>query len=471
MHTHDPGVTIPDPAAGGPAGTRPVGRRSLLKAAGLGAGLAVTRAGTAGAAGRAGPTAANAPRAATAQLPLVGGVDFPIGIFWPPPPLQTTAARYQEIADAGFTFVISGNYVFDQYIGRYALGLADQAGLQMLIADDPRVQAACHTFKIADGGSAPLTISTADARTLIQQAINDYTPYGSFAGFDLFDEPDPSYFDSLTQAVSIVRDIDPTLLPYINLYPSNDPNYPAQFAATVNPSLVSYDRYPLGTAGDDASYFVNFANVRAVALAHDIPAWIYIQTLAYNGHRSPTAAEILWQINMSLAYGFSGVQYFTYWTPDPARGEGFEPALITVDGKRTERYAESTQINTRWLAPVGRELKPLVSETVVHANDTPLPAGATAFAPDDYIRAVDGGAVVLGRLRSRTAADTRRWLVVANRSHDSVTTVRLTLDAAHVGTTDLFVPAQRAYRPQRDPDHIPLTLDPGAAALLRLGAG
>src|SRR4051812_2521333 len=86
-------------------------RRSVLTAAGLGAGLAAL-SGTAlpetasAAPPPEAPEAAGVAAPATADLPLVGGADFPIGVFWPPPPTQITLARYQEIADAGFTFLL-----------------------------------------------------------------------------------------------------------------------------------------------------------------------------------------------------------------------------------------------------------------------------------------------------------------------------------------------------------------------------
>lgn len=355
--------------------------------------------------------------AAAADLPLVGGPEFPIGIFWPPHPFATSLERYQEIADAGFTFVVTGNYLFDSAVIGHAMGFAEQVGLKVLVSSgDPAVGTPTHTFTIGDDASQPLTLSEAEARTLFERALAPYLPHASFAGLSLYDEPAADRFDTLRRAVAIVRELAPDKLPYINLFPSTDPAYPADFANVVAPSLISYDRYPLLTSSDDAGYFRNFVNVRDVALQHGIPAWIYIQTLGYTNHRTPTATELRWQVNMALAYGYKGIQYFTYWTPDPARGEGFQPALITVDGHRTERYAAAQEINVGWLAPVGRELKPLTSEAVVHANESPLPDGAVGFAPDDWVSAVSGGAV-LGRFVGADAAT--RWLLVANRSHSA----------------------------------------------------
>src|SRR5690606_2038516 len=43
------------------------------------------------------PAVATAP----SELPLLGGPEYPIGFFWPPPKEFTTSARYAEIAEAG----------------------------------------------------------------------------------------------------------------------------------------------------------------------------------------------------------------------------------------------------------------------------------------------------------------------------------------------------------------------------------
>src|SRR5690606_5388557 len=100
-----------------------IGRRQLFLAAGVGAAASAVSAAGLGAPGRA--RAAPRTRPALDDLPLVGGPEFPIGLFWPPPPFETTLARYTEIADAGFTFLITGNYLFDEHIAKHALGFAD----------------------------------------------------------------------------------------------------------------------------------------------------------------------------------------------------------------------------------------------------------------------------------------------------------------------------------------------------------
>lgn len=459
-------------------------RRSLLLGAGataLTAAAATATSATTASATTAGASATSASAAGGAvpadvavpspdTLPLTGGPDFPIGLFWPPHPYASTAQRFAEIRTAGFDFIVSGNYAGDGNIFQYQLGLARDAGLKMLISDDIQIRNMSRWFSISDTTTDFLSVTPAEASALYVQARDAYGPYSSLAGFNFYDEPGAGWFATLAKALAISRELAPQLLPYINLLPSDDATYYRNFVDVVKPSLISFDRYPLLSEGrEDENYFHNWAIVRDAALHGDIPAWTYIQTLAYNNHREPTAAELLWQVNISLAYGAKGIQYFTYWTPEAARGEGFGPALITVDGKRTPRYDAAKQINTTWLHQVGREVKPLVSESVVHANETPLPNGAVGFTPTNLVSAVSGNSVVVSTFRSRDAASGDRWLLVANRSHSARARAVVAVNEQTVGSVGVFQPAKQKYVSQRV-GPVPVSLAPGAATLIKLGA-
>ncbi|WP_350274494.1 hypothetical protein [Kribbella sp. HUAS MG21] len=445
-------------------------RRSLLLGAGATALTAATTAGTTIASAATGASALPAEVAVPSPdtLPLTGGPEFPVGLFWPPHPYASTASRFAEIKDAGFDFVISGNYAGDGNIFQHQLRLARDTGLKMLISDDIQIRNMSRWFSISDTTTDFLSVTPAEARELYTRARNAYGPYSSLAGFNFYDEPGAGWFATLAKALAISRELAPQLLPYINLFPSNDPAYYRGFVDVVKPSLISFDRYPLLSEGrEDANYFHNWAIVRDAALHGDIPSWVFIQTLAYDNHRVPTAAELLWQVNISLAYGAKGIQYFTYWTPEAARGEGFGPALITVDGERTSRYYAAKQINTTWLHQVGRELKPLVSETVQHANETPLPNGAVGFTPTNLVSAISGSPVVVGTFRPRDTTSTDRWLFLANRSHSTRARAVLTPNHQAVGSVGIFHPARQTYVPHRVAP-VDVSLAPGAATLLKL---
>jgi hypothetical protein len=406
------------------------------------------------------------------DLPLVSGPDFPIGLYWPPPPEQTTAQRYQEIAAAGFTFLVTGNYLNDGDIIGWALKQADAVGLKVLVFEDTQLLNLTRWFNLADDRTRSGTISMDDGAELIRRVESAYGPHPSLAGYNLFDEPDYGKFDTVGRAFQLVRQHAPGRLPYANLLPDEGrpagdyPKYIEAFCQTVQPELLSFDRYPLLPAPGslDVAYFANWADIRAAGLRHNLPTWTYIQAVATGGFRTPTNAEMLWLINVSLAYGCKGIQYFTYWQPDPARGEGFGPALFDLDGNPSPRYHGAMKINTTWLRQVGRELKPLVSERAVHVDDPDNPPRVDVFTPDEFVGGVSGDPVIIGQF---TGDAPGRWLLVVNRSFGSPSTTTLQFGPA-VSVVGLFDPGSQTYRPLRDPSCATVMLPPGAAALYRL---
>ncbi|WP_132207552.1 hypothetical protein [Kribbella steppae] len=93
---------------------------------------------------------------------------------------------------------------------------------------------------------------------------------------------------------------------------------------------------------------------------------------------------------MSLAYGCQGIQYVTYGTPVGRPDCEFGTALIAKEGRPSRLYDDATAINTTYLQPIGRRLKHLGSESVVHANEDPPPVGTTRCTPSPQLRSVAG---------------------------------------------------------------------------------
>lgn len=592
------------------------------------------RAATASTAAAAGPAAATG---ATGG-PIMTGGEFPIGLFWPPPPTETTVERYREIAEAGFTFVHGGNYANgDVQITTYMLQVAEEAGVGVLV-EDPDIKWLLHNMNVGDPAQ-PFTISEDELRQRISAAVNRYAPawravdgrlhissgsgdgsigwiekgsgwkdytiafdteplrtgaggyaqagwafriqdehnayvwllstqgsggmavlkkavfvggspvvtsvplpyqlqegktyhiettlsgstfttridgvvvdtttdktyaagssgfreagsesayfdnvtvtgadgtklfsdsfdsglgawrmpagtgYGSFAGMHLYDEPGVGQLPMMAKAVAMANDAYPDALSYVNLLPGFGAGY-EQAARDLDSAVISFDRYPIVADGEDLGYFANWAQVRAAALKHGRDSWVFIQSVGYANHAIPTKADLLWQISISLAYGCKGIQYFTYWTPDPARGEAFTTGLITVDGKRTRLYRYAKDVNAEYLAPLGKQMLDLTSTAVQVAGVPSPPAGLEPFAADDLVSKVTGDPVVVGRF---VDTDDRLHTLVANYSRHAAARVRLTLPS----DTEAYDPAHRRW--ERQPSGV-LRLDAGAARLLR----
>ncbi|QTH43770.1 beta-galactosidase [Cohnella sp. LGH] len=320
-----------------------------------------------------------------------------IGLWVSPPASEATSARYAEIKEAGFTFVIGLTEYQDggeQAIER-ALDAAAANGLKYVV-HDPDLKR--------------LQIGTAASEEELRRRVSAFAGHPAYMGHLLKDEPSAPEIDQLASVKAAYLQAAPDGLAYVNLFPrhaapdllqADYADYIEKFMQVYKPQALSYDHYPFLTessvfAGDRITedYYINLEMIRSASIRYDTPFWLFVQTLAFNGtHRDPTEAEIRWQVNTSLAFGAKGIQYFTYWTPDDGR-EKFGDAIIARDGSRTKHYAEVQAVN-RELAELGPALMSLKSAGVLFGGNHQAIAenSAAGFPP---LESIEGDAVVVG---------------------------------------------------------------------------
>jgi hypothetical protein len=495
-----------------------IGRGRFLKLAGLGAGLSLFP-------GSLFPMSAAGAQTIGEPEILADG-RYPIGLWWPPPPEQTSNERYAEISAAGFNFVIGGNGVGTDDENSRALDAASANGLRFLLTDsrlrriinDSTNSAAAATTSEAGtpspmrylleqegteassrtasepgerDGTYSAAASTEDEVSLrIQELLNLHAGNPALAGLNLYDEPGSDLFQILGVARQALQNQAPGELPYVNVWPSyahpsalgtaTYEEYLDRYMRTVQPPLLCFDHYPLLSGGGiTGDYFYNWATIRKVSLQFGVPSWVFIQSVdfdsAYPGfqdRRSPNEAEIRWQVNVSLAYGAKGIQYFTYWTPDSQPGDPlrFRQALIASGGTQTALYDHAKKVNA-YLEVMGKALLPLVSDSVVHAREKRLPRGAKPFRADGYVSAVSGSPLILGRFLRPGVPDVR-YFFVANRSPARVAESRLALSRSVRGVYRLDIGADKFVKvsPQAADGrrYLGLKLARGEARLYRL---
>jgi hypothetical protein len=73
------------------------------------------------------------PAGAAAYSPPIS--PFPIGIFWPPGPSETTDARYAEIANMNANLIIGSNNISTPAFNDIALFHAYNNGLRLIVDD------------------------------------------------------------------------------------------------------------------------------------------------------------------------------------------------------------------------------------------------------------------------------------------------------------------------------------------------
>ena len=337
--------------------------------------------------------------------------EFVIGIWSPPPPSETTAARYAEIAQVGCNLVLGGNGVQDRDLSLRMLDACRQAGLKALVLDG-RVY----------GGKA----------SAVGDVLRDYKGHPALYGLLLQDEPSCTAFEALGATVEQLRRQAPELLGFINLFPNyattaqlgcdGYETYVSRFVREVRPAVLCFDHYPLLRGGERDDFYANLEVVRREAVKAKVPFWVTVQAEGIQGAlRSPSETEMGWQVWSSLAYGASGILYFTYWTPPAGGGEAHFDGILSEDGRRRARYEWVKELNSG-LRRIGSRLLGLTSLAVYHTD--PVPKGCSPVQKGRVLEGLEGGPALVGMFR---LSNERTALLVVSRDFRQTVHVKLNL--------------------------------------------
>jgi hypothetical protein len=312
---------------------------------------------------------------------------FAVGLWVDPPAKEQTDARFAEIADANFTFLIGIFGATEPAAVSNQVRLCEKHGLRAIVSM---------------AGLPP------------ERLPSDLACWGYF----LADEPGPGAFPGLRKTVDALRQARPGKVAYINLLPNYAPSWAlgttsyvehvARFLREVRPDVLSMDHYPMFSPEADGrdGYCQNLEVMRQQSLASGVPFWNFFNTMPYGPHTDPTEAQLRWQINASLAYGAKGVMYFCYWTPS---GDEFPKggAILRRDGTRTRHYEEARRLNGR-LKQLGPTLMQLTSTGAYRVRPKDDPAVALKGSP---VRSLTSGDYLVGTFGH---ADGRRAVLVQN---------------------------------------------------------
>lgn len=253
-----------------------------------------------------------------------------------------------------------------------------------------------------------------------------------FLGYLIQDEPSLPEIKERQLLINKLQDIDDSHLFYINLYPYSDPknsllnikanSYQDYLKALTSTSCqqISFDFYPITTAGIRPMWYNNLEMVREESLRTGKPFWGFALSMPHDVpltpntyYPTPTLAALRLQVYANLAYGAQGIQYFTYWTPEDNQGFHFHDAPISYEGKKTKTYNVVQKMN--------RELK-VISKLFygakvlsVHHIGGSLPEGTTKLtqAPLNLssLKVVSKKGVIVSQLEK----DGHRYLAIVNK--------------------------------------------------------
>ncbi|HWX18378.1 MAG TPA: hypothetical protein VN578_00600 [Candidatus Binatia bacterium] len=297
-------------------------------------------------------------------------------------------------------------------------------------------------------------------------------------GYFIMDEPGLSDFPALGKAVAAVKKYAPGKLAYINLFPdyatlgapdrsqlgtTNYTEYLERFIADVKPQLLSYDNYMVQYSDDlqnrslAASYFRNMLEVRRVAQEHHLP---YLHIVAANQlqpkHPIPSPANLLLQAYTTLAAGFRGVTWYTFY------GRGYQYAPIDAAGNKTPTWSCLREVNRQVaaLAPVLCRL----SSTGVFFSSPPVVDGLPLL-PGQVIDTVTcSSPLMVGEFKGRDA-ETYALLVNLNLEHSANLSLKTKSSGANLKLVSAVDGALLSFEIAKDG----FWLMPGQGILLKVG--
>jgi hypothetical protein len=333
---------------------------------------------------------------------------LPILAWAGPPEQETTAERYKELAEAGFTH----NYT----------GFGSMAAM-------------AKALDVAQASGLKLFVSTPELERDPEGTARRFKSHPAVAGYALRDEPSAGDFEGLAKWVRRIQSVDADHPCYINLYPNYCPpaalgtadyrEHVARFVKEVPVQLLSFDHYPVVGQSLRPEWYDNLEVVSAAAREAGKPFWAFALATAHSAYPVPTTGQLRVQVYSNLAYGAQGIQYFTYWTPRSDTWD-FHEGPITPDGKRSAVYDRVREVN--------REIQALrgvfVGSKVLSVGHTgkSIPAGTRPYAPVAPVTSLKTEST--GAAVSVLAKDRRRFLVVVNRDFGHAMPIVATFDPA-----------------------------------------
>ncbi|QBR87893.1 LPXTG cell wall anchor domain-containing protein [Microbacterium wangchenii] len=345
------------------------------------------------------------------------GDEFAITAFWPPTIDYVGDEHYDNLAEAGITIVQNNQIETSaRHVNLEMARLAHERDMQIIVQD-------------STAGS--LATMSADE---VKEWVNTYRNVPGVGGLYLIDEPSNAV--AYATAFNAVREEAPELYPHLNFFPyfyyggeaGNDKAMQDWIDATNGRSIddrdyLMYDMYPFREGDTNLEgMFTNLNTVRELGLENSVKTAMYLQAVGIPGNlRRPVPAEIRYEANVAMAYGYKQLSYFTWWTPTN-RGEPFTDAIMTADGRKTDLYEPVKQLNSE-IQALGDTLMRLDAEQVYLSGTA---YGQPTVPADFFVQSEGDGDLVLSRMIDRESGE--EYLFVVNNSFTAEQSMELSFD-------------------------------------------
>lgn len=316
--------------------------------------------------------------------------------------------RFADIANAGFTFILpltdAMNFGDNPSAASAIMNRAEAAGLKVIVSDTDLVY----------GWN--------------EKNMHLYENHAAFMGVHIIDEPAkltdynnssycPGSITMTTKRNAFYNRVSADKIFFVNLLPPtvtgsagdsfyfgmSYENYLKSFL-NIGLNMLSYDNYALMNGGSIKSFYLsNLETARNTAKGGGVPLHNFILSVPHktssNNYRSPSEAELRWQIAVNCAYGVNAFSYFTYQTPQLTSipsGETYGDALLSREGVKTPLYALAQKVNREMLAWDHVYLKYAWQKTyAIGSNSLFAPSGHPALA-NRYASGITSAGVIDG---------------------------------------------------------------------------
>ncbi len=318
-----------------------------------------------------------------------------VGFYGPPDaseyegveyPSLKTDAIFKQIQEGGYnvTFQMNDQIEKKPEIVKQTMDFCEKYGiLYMLCTDEMYITT---SWKRDDDEALE------QARALLKPErfasyLAPFIHHKACAGLYLWDEPTKvalpyggELLDTYKQALKLLNAEDKTY--YVNLLPvlpgysgANYEEYKDYLRKAVDEmklEYISFDSYPFRypeyimryipevKSGISPGIFNHLLMVREIALEKEVPFWAFVQMggnwteeVDNVNVRRPRPTEVLWEVNLFLAFGAKGIQYFTMHNPVSyfkyLKNKG-ETGAFLPDGSHSDLYEPAQKANKQALA-------------------------------------------------------------------------------------------------------------------------
>ncbi len=219
------------------------------------------------------------------------------------------------------------------------------------------------------------------------KTVPDYANHPALLGVILYDEPSTKKFSSIAETKKWVETNMPGKLAFVNLLCDGNSktmlygselvwgqdyvtDYVGAFLSQVQPEVLSWDHYVLlKNNGIRTKYYRQFE-----IMAHQsVTKWYTMLSSGHNttstSFNTPTAEELRWQMAVSLTYGVSDINHYTYVSHE----SDYSCMIEWETWKTTPLYTDIKNVDNEYLS-WGNIYKAYsyLGTSAVNVNDNPM---------------------------------------------------------------------------------------------------